>query len=70
MIYTLDHRPAHVHITGDGQAKIDLLGQDGAPELVYSIGIGRTDMKRLMREAVEHRARFLREWERIHGPVD
>ncbi len=70
VIYTLDHLPAHVHVTGDGQAKINLLGPGGMPELVYSIGIGRADMKRLMREAMEHRDRFLREWERIHGPVD
>lgn len=70
MIYTLDHLPAHVHVTGDGQAKINLLGPGRMPDLVYSIGIGRTDMKRPMLEATEHRMRFLGEWERIHGPVN
>ena len=45
VIYTLDHEPAHVHVTGAGQAKIGLLGPDGAPELVYSIGISRPDLR-------------------------
>jgi len=67
VIYTLDHDPAHVHITGAGQAKINLLGADGAPELVYSIGIKRSDLRRLLVEVSEHRGEFLREWERIHG---
>lgn len=70
VIYTLDHDPAHVHVTGAGQAKINLLGPDGAPELVSSAGIGRADMRRLMAEAAEHQGRFLAEWERIHGPHD
>jgi len=29
VISTLDHGPAHVHITGPGKAKIKLLGPDG-----------------------------------------
>ena len=67
VIYTLDHEPAHVHVTGAGQAKINLLGPGGRPELVYSVDISRADMRRLMEEAAEHQAQFLAEWERIHG---
>ncbi len=26
VIYTVDHEPAHIHITGAGQAKINLYG--------------------------------------------
>lgn len=70
VIYTLDHEPAHVHITGAGQAKINLLGADGMPEMVQSIGIKRTYMRRLMAEAMEHQAHFLAEWEKIHGSKD
>ncbi len=70
VIYTLDHKPAHVHITGAGQAKINLLGPDGAPELVSSIGIKRSHMRRLMIEVVERRDDFLQEWELIHGQRD
>lgn len=39
VIYTADHELAHVHITGAGQAKINLLGPDGDPEIVSSVGI-------------------------------
>ena len=67
VIYTLDHEPAHVHITGPGQAKINLLGQGDAPELVSSVGIKRADMRRLFAEVVERRDQFLQAWERIHG---
>ena len=68
VIYTLDHEPAHVHITGAGQAKVNLVGDDGASGLVYSIGISRAELRRLTAEVFEHRDRFLAEWERIHGP--
>jgi hypothetical protein len=67
VIYTFDHEPAHVHITGSGQAKVNLLGPKGVPEVVYSIGIKRSDMRRLAAEVAERRDIFLREWERIHG---
>jgi hypothetical protein len=67
VIYTNDHEPAHVHITGPGQAKINLLGPNGAPELVSSVGIKRSDVRRLFAEVVERRVVFLRAWERIHG---
>ncbi len=70
VIYTLDHALAHVHITGDGQAKINLLGAGGAPEVVYSLGVKRSDLLRLMAEVVRRRAAFLLERERIHGSID
>ena len=70
MIYTLDHEPAHVHITGAGQAKINLLGLNGDPELVWSVGIKRSDMRRLFAEIDERREALLKEWERIHGQLD
>lgn len=61
VIYTADHAPAHVHITGAGQAKINLIGADGMPEVVFSAGIGRQVMRRLFAEVVERRDEFLRE---------
>lgn len=67
VIYTSDHEPAHVHITGAGQAKINLRGPDGDPEIVSSAGIKRSDLRRLVAEVIEHRNHFLQEWERIHG---
>lgn len=70
VIYTLDHEPAHIHITGDGQAKINLLGADGGIELMFSIGIKRPAMRRLLAEVERNRDRFLKEWERIHGRAE
>lgn len=67
VIYTQDHEPVHVHIPGSGQAKINLLGRNGQPELVYSMGISRADLRRILNEVAMEQARLLREWERIHG---
>lgn len=70
VIYTFDHEPAHVHITGEGQAEINLLGPDGDPEIVSSVGIKRSDLRRLVAVVIERRDYFLQEWERIHGQAD
>lgn len=70
VIYTADHEPAHVHVTGAGQAKINLLGPDGNPEIVSSVGIKRSDLRPLVAEVFERRDHFLQEWERIHGQPD
>lgn len=70
VIYTQDHEPAHVHIVGPGRAKISLLGPDSRPEVVDVVGIKKSDMRRLLAEVTEHRDRFMREWERIHGRSD
>lgn len=70
MIYTSDHEPAHVHVVGDGHAKINLVGPDGAPELVFSVGIKKSDMRRLLAEVAEHREELLDRWEQIHGNPD
>ncbi len=61
MIHTLDHDPAHGHVTGPGQAKINLLGPNGAPEVVYSAGISRSEMRRIVNEAAELQERFLKD---------
>ena len=70
VIYLADHEPAHVHVTGSGQAKINLIGADGGPQVVESFGIKASDMRRLRAEVVAHQAAFLAEWEQIHGPRD
>jgi hypothetical protein len=67
VIYTSDHEPAHVHVIGDGHAKINLAGPDGLPELVFSIGIKKSDMRRLLADAMQHREILLNRWNQIHG---
>ena len=70
VIYTADHEPAHVHITGPGQAKVNLLGPNDEPDLVWSAGIKRSDLRRLLSEVAARRDDMLKEWERIHGRPD
>lgn len=67
VIYTADHEPAHVHITGPGLAKVNLLGSGGSPELVFSVGIKRSDLRRLLAEVADRRDAFLADWRKIHG---
>jgi hypothetical protein len=70
VIYTADHEPAHVHVIGDGLAKVNLVGPDGQPELVLNVGIKRSDLRRIMTEVADRRMLLLYEWERIHGPAE
>ena len=70
VIFTDDHQPAHVHAFGDGQAKINLLGADCAPELVWAYGMIRGEIRRAMRIVAEQQVLLLARWEDIHGRTD
>jgi hypothetical protein len=70
IIFTNDHRPAHVHVIGDGEAKIDLHGPDGVPRLVWADGMTRAEVRRALRLVAENRAMLLARWESIHGQPD
>ena len=67
VIFLDDHEPAHVHVFGDGQAKINLLGKDGLPELVWADGMKRSEVRRAMKIVIERQAEFLARWRKIHG---
>jgi hypothetical protein len=67
VIFTNDHEPAHVHVFGDGEAKINLVGPDDAPELVWAIDMTRADVRRAMKIVIEQRERLLAHWSAIHG---
>jgi hypothetical protein len=54
-----DHSPAHVHVIGDGEAKSNLLGADGAPALVWADRMSRGDIRRAMRVVMEQQAFLL-----------
>ena len=71
VIYLNDHLPAHVHVLGDGEAKITLMGsQQGVPELVWADNMTRGEVRRSMRIVAEQRAFLLQRWEDIHGRAD
>lgn len=67
VIFVDDHEPAHVHVFGDGQAKINLTGPDGGPELIWADGMKRNDVRHAVRIVAEHQALFLERWTEIHG---
>lgn len=67
IIYVDDHEPAHVHVRGDGDVKIDLGRLSGEPALIFSKGMSTADIRRAMRVVTEQRATFLEEWRQIHG---
>lgn len=67
IIFTDDHEPAHVHVFGDGHARVDLDGPDGMPVLVWAQGMKGSELRRAMRLVHDHRGPFLARWREIHG---
>ena len=67
VIFVDDHEPAHVHVFGDGQAKINLISAGDAPELIWAEGMKRSDVRRAMKTVAEHQQAFLSRWKEIHG---
>jgi hypothetical protein len=67
VIYPNDHEPAHVHVYGDGEIKVNIASAAGLPELIYAIGMKRADLRKAMDEVKDNQGRFLSEWNRLHG---
>ena len=67
VIFTDDHEPAHVHVFGDGEAKINLSGAEGVPELLSAVGMTRADLRRAMQVVKDQQAMLLKRWREIHG---
>ncbi len=70
VIYSNDHQPAHVHVIGRGEAKINLAGEDGRPELVWAKGMSRADIRLAYGLVEEHRLKLLAKWIEMHGAID
>lgn len=70
VIFLNDHEPAHVHVFGEGEAKINLTGAGGSPELVWADRMSRSDVRRAMRVANERRSEMLAKWKEIHERID
>jgi len=64
-IYPNDHEPAHVHVIGDGDAKIDLTGPHG-PQFVWINRMTRAEAKRALALVSGNRALLLPRWREIH----
>jgi hypothetical protein len=67
VIYRHDHEPPHVHVMGDGEVRIKLVGNDGFPELLGSWGMSAGDIRKAMRIVTDEQETLLRLWRQIHG---
>lgn len=63
VIYTDDHEPAHVHVYGDGEARINILRL----EPISFRGMRRRDLEKAIAIVAANREGFLERWEEIHG---
>lgn len=66
-IYKDDHPPAHVHVEGDGVAKINLDGPGDRPAFVWAKGMNHAEKRRALEVVVRNRAALRQRWEEIHG---
>lgn len=67
VIYANDHEPAHVHVFGDGEVKINLAGSNGHAELVWAKGMSRGDIRDAYALVQRNRTMLLARWMEIHG---
>jgi hypothetical protein len=67
VIYLDDHPPAHVHMFGDGSAKIALGTEEGVPEVVRTRGMKPRQLTKALRIVIDHRAELMEKWEEFHG---
>jgi hypothetical protein len=68
MIYTNDHRPAHVHVwDGRRQAVFNLRCSDGPVELRENYGFSWPEVNRLTRSLQTHIQVLCSAWRAIHG---
>jgi hypothetical protein len=67
IIFVDDHLPAHVHVFGDGHIKVNLVGPDGAPDIVTIEGMKRGDVRHAMQIVAEQQAYLLSRWSEIRG---
>ncbi len=67
VIFSDDHEPAHVHVFGDGEAKINLSGAGGRAELIWAVGMKSADIRKCVRLVDENREVLLVKWNEIHA---
>jgi len=63
VIYTDDHEPAHLHVYGDGEARINIL----TATVISNHGMSKRDLSRALLIVREHQDLFLNKWHDLHG---
>ena len=68
VIYPNDHRPAHVHVVGNGsEAVFNLHCPKGPPEVRENYGFTRKDIAKITGQLMNQLALLCEEWSQIHG---
>ncbi|WP_421997009.1 DUF4160 domain-containing protein [Reyranella sp.] len=68
VVYSADHRPAHVHVVaGGGEAVFDLNCPKGPPALREVYGLSRAEVGRIRRIIAGKLAGLCAAWEAVHG---
>lgn len=70
VIYKNDHEPAHVHVIGDGEVIINLVGADDQPEVRRAYGATKADVRKSLRIVTGQQASLLARWQEIHDGTD
>lgn len=63
VIYTADNEPPHVHVYGDGEARIDIL----TLKVMTQGGLSDRDVRKAVEEITTRQALFLETWRQYHG---
>ncbi|WP_246318740.1 DUF4160 domain-containing protein [Peteryoungia desertarenae] len=63
VIYTADHEPPHVHVYGDGEARIDILRLT----VITQGGMSDRDVRRAVDEIEAQQEMLIDIWRRYHG---
>lgn len=69
VIFVNDHQPAHVHVFGDGELKIDI-SRPGRVKLVWADRMSKPDVRRAMLIVTKMQVILLERWREIHGDTD
>jgi len=68
VIYPNDHRPAHVHVIGNGcEAVFKLNCPEGPPELRENYGFAMVELSKIRAVLTSRLTHLCAEWSRIHG---
>lgn len=68
VIYPNDHRPAHVHIVGNGHEAIFQLNcPEGPASLRENFGFAQRELTAIQKVLGEHIPQLCLAWEEIHG---
>ncbi|WJR65488.1 DUF4160 domain-containing protein [Neorhizobium sp. CSC1952] len=63
VIYTADHEPPHVHVYGDGEARIDIV----TLKVLTQGGMSDRDVRRAVAVIEANRQLFQETWRKYHG---